>query len=209
MLILLLLTDTQCAKLCNTEECNDEAESRTVFEVGDLMALDMEIKGTLEGKEVIYYSRFYPETDKFTTLEIQDGASDIYNLESSSVTFTVNNITSPPFIIREGNNPLVPTFLSAMILLDKGTITGIGWDQTFDTNGCVGEKGNHVCLQSRPIGQESGSAFQTFLAFAGTTQRGTHCDSGQYMPSTFMKFGLGGVIDSATDFFNKVVDVFK
>ena len=88
----------------------------------------------------------------------------------------------------------------------------VGWDNSFDTNSCKYREveNDDTCYTYDLIeGECSGNSFKIFLGFFGTDSDGTPLTSAESMPSTFLKFGIGGVIDAATNFVNNVINWFN
>lgn len=153
------------------------------------------------------YSNFFPKLDKLSMLRISvsgirlDSCSlDIYSVDSE-----VKTRYSFPLTDDDSN---VVEFLSLVLYFDKGNNTAMNWDTSFDTNSCKNRKIiNKTCAVG--YNRDEYKYIKVFTASVGTDKDNTPLTSAQNLPSTFVKFGVGGVIDDATKFVNKAGDWFN
>ena len=214
---------------CNNAECNEQILSATKFKVGDRIAVDAifsgytDVGGTeppAEGEtepdtepEQEYhqkFTRFYVEVDKLAILQIQDETCEITNWKNSTLQLRVAGKTTNLWAYRPADNEdLVTEYFSAQVEMVKGEVTGVAFDTLFDQNSCKGERLPYRCATKRPISgdcPDDAKLVKVFLAFVGTDSDETPFESRQLLPSTFLKYGMRGVIDDAVDLFNNAKD---
>ncbi|KAH0795967.1 hypothetical protein GPJ56_000035 [Histomonas meleagridis] len=198
-----------CADPCTTEECNRNSLATDGIERGNRIKVTCQISD-LNGTFNLY-SRWYPAADELSLLEIPDPNCTIRNLtENATITLITESSRSIPHVLRKGDFSV--EYLSALIHLDNGNMTGIGWDTSFDSNSCKDRRveNDDTCYFSNPATAAcSGNSYKIFLGFYGSDSKGLPLTSAESMPSTFLKFGVGGVIDDAADFVKDVINWFK
>jgi hypothetical protein len=96
------------------------------------------------------------------------------------------------------------------VFLEKGKITGIQWDTNFDRDSCFAREPiipnacpSKFVVDPAKCGDEK-RKLKIFIGFVGTDGKKVPLTSAQLMPSTFQKFGVGGIVDSVTDLINLV-----
>ena len=198
---------------CNSTSCDQNVRNTQSFKIGYRIAVDAIFTG-YSGNEtnpevVKRYMRFYPEVDKLALLQFQDVNCLLTNLTNSTLQLKVGNFTTNLWAYRPLSNPdLVTEYFSAQIQMEKGIVTGIFFDDLFDENSCKGERLPYRCAVRRPTTDEctNQEMIKTFLAFIGTDSDETPFESRQLLPSTFLKYGMRGVIDDAVSLFNTASD---
>lgn len=99
-------------------------------------------------------------------------------------------------------------FLSLILFFEKGVNNAINWDTSFDINSCkLGKPINKTC--SVPFDSDKYGFIKVFAAAVGTDKDNIPLTSAQMLPSTFVKFGVGGIVDDAKKFIDKAGDWFK
>ena len=208
MLLLLSFTAIS-ARPCNTEECDSNSLATSGITRGKRIKITCKISDA--SGNVNIYSRWYPAADQISLLEIPDPDCRIKSLtESATITLSTQRSSSRPHVIRKGD--FTVEYLSALIHLEKGNMTGIGWDNSFDSNSCKDRRveNDDTCCIYNPVGDQcNGNSFKIFLGFFGTDSNGVPLTSAETMPSTFLKFGIGGVIDDATKFVKNVIHLLQ
>ena len=154
------------------------------------------------------YSTFFPKLDKLSMLRInvQEKILDDCSLDIYSVDSKVQTRYSFPLTDDDGN---VVEFLSLVLYFDKGNNTAMNWDTSFDTNSCKNRKIINKTCAVKYNSIDKYEYIKVFTASVGTDKDNTPLTSAQNLPSTFVKFGVGGVIDDATKFVNKAGDWFN
>ena len=185
-------------------DANEERQTseRTSFKIGDRIKVIVE---TMNGNSVVGYARYYPKVDEFSMLQVPgDGFA---RNENAQVRITVGDLTSRPAPVRKAG--YIAEYLSFLIYIDEGAHTGVGWDNSFDTNSCKIRDGiiNNTCGKTYSNDLENVD-IKIFLGFVGNDRDSTSFNSAQSMPSTFLRFGAGGVVDDVTDFVDDSINWF-
>ena len=108
-------------------------------------------------------------------------------------------------------------FYSVRVILDKGVINTAEYDPLFSTSSCTAEindqdapKLQYRCSKKSPIVDEyadnNTQLIRVFLAFGGTDSKSVPCESLQFLPSTFVKFGVTDAVNSIINTFNNAKD---
>ena len=216
------LSKNNVYKTCADADCDKEIRETETFKKGDRIAVTAIFTGYVsQGNETdpVYtekYMRFYPTVDDLAILQMQDENCTLTNMTNSTLQLQVGEFKTARWAYRPVNkSEYVTDFFSAQIEMKEGKVTGIYFDTVFDSNSCKGERFQYRCAKKRLVTDkcENNELVKTFLGFAGSDSNEEAFVSRQYMPSSFIKFGLRGVIDDATSLFNQakdyVVDLFK
>jgi hypothetical protein len=156
------------------------------------------------------YIRWYPKVDKLTVLEIP-GICELAQFAHSTVALNVTsgdqNWGTKEHIYRY-DAAYVTEFLATLVFLEKGRITGFQWDSNFDTASCFRREPriDYSCPSEYKVSGNCSNEtrkFKIFIAFVGSDSKKIPLSSAQLMPSTFVKFGVGGIVDSVKDLVNK------
>jgi len=205
--VLLFSTSFSLTPSCQNADCDSRIRSATSFAKGDQISITAEINGydnvTLRTK----YVRFYPKVDKTALLQIPDTQCSLLKLQNSTIRLYIGNKTTKTWNYRAPASALIPQFYSAFVSLSTGTVGAFGWDTSFDNNTCrtISNKLPYLCADSKPITDPCNSSqIKIFLAFVGTDKNKVPLESAQYMPSTFLRFGLSGIFENAEELFTKV-----
>lgn len=151
-------------------------------------------------------SSFFPKINKLSMLRIPVEHNKLKDCSISVKSVDDDKKTSYDFPLTNGDNKVVE-FLSLVLFFEKGENTALNWDTSFDTNSCkVNDPINKTCAVTL---DENYKYIKVFVASVGTDSKKTPLVSAQMLPSTFVKFGVGGVISDAADFVNKAGDWFK
>lgn len=158
------------------------------------------------------FVNFYPKVDKLSMLRVPlNQSSSNINIQGGNIIFYSNGLHTPDYPLTGSNNgkTIAVEFLSLILFFEKGNLTALNWDNSFDTNSCK-IRGN-IIQKTCAVNYEPQNYryIKVFTAFVGTDKDNTPFTSAQSLPSTFVKFGVGGIIDDATDFVNKAGDWFK
>ena len=224
LLILISAAVSKTTTVCNTADCVEETNGRTSFERGQLMKLWAKLSyfnetlGDIQPKWI----RWYITVDELMIVEVNDSTCGFVNSNESNITFfagpDIQNQdpkTTGETIYRSlDNQDYVVEYYSILIFLDKGVVTSVQFDTNFDTASCKvrNPKYDYWCPKKQTTDsckEGSGSTIKTFVGFVGTDSKKVPLTSAQSMPSTFVKFGVGGVVDDATKFFNDAINWFK
>ena len=220
LLILISAAVSKTTNVCNTLDCVTETDDRTSFERGQLMKLWATLSyndtdGVIQEK----YIRWYITVDELMIVEVNDSTCHFVDSTESNITFFAGPVkeekTTGETIYRSlDDDDYVVEYYSVLIFLDKGVVTSVQFDTNFDTGSCKirNPKYEYWCPKKQAIGTctaQSGSTIKTFVGFVGTDSKKVPLTSAQSMPSTFVKFGVGGVVDDATKFFNDAINWFK
>ena len=160
---------------------------------------------------VQYYIRFYPVVDKLAVLEIPDPDCEIRDMINSNILVQLPDDIAP---IRHKIRRDIYTveYLNLLIYLNKGNVTKVYWDNTFDVNSCRDRNivDDDTCyIKNEMNGKCAGKSIKVFVGFLGTDKDNVPLTSAEYMPSSFLKFGAGGIIDDISDFAKDVTNWFK
>ena len=218
---------------CNNAECNQQIKSATSYKIGDRIAVDAIFSGYTdvassgggsegtEGGETTpapveqeyhqKFTRFYIEVDKLAILQIQDQTCEITNWKNSTLQLRVGDHLTNLWAYRPASdtNDIVTDYFSAQIEMSKGVVSSVSFDTLFDQNSCKGERLPYRCAVKRPISGDCPAEAQlvkTFIAFVGTDNSEQPFESRQLLPSTFLKYGMRGIIDDAVSLFNNAKD---
>lgn len=159
------------------------------------------------------YVNFYPKVDKLSMLRVPLNLSSTSNINilDGNIKFYSNGLYTPDYpLTKTGkDNTIAVEFLSLILFFEKGNLTALNWDNSFDTNSC--KIRSNIIQKTCAVKYEPQNYryIKVFTAFVGTDKDNTPFTSAQSLPSTFVKFGVGGIIDDATDFVNKAGDWFK
>lgn len=168
-------------------------------------------EGEPEGPPVSYFARFYPTIDKLSVLEVPDPNCTIRDILNSQVTAAVpGNRTSARHRYRRGAH--TAEYLSLLLYLERGNVTHVLWDTTFDTGSCRDRTytDGSACYVPRAVGSDcDGRSLKVFVGFVGTDRDNVPLTSAEYMPSSFLKYGAGGVVDDISGFVKDVTYWFK
>lgn len=153
-------------------------------------------------------SSFFPKINKLSMLRIPVEYDKLEGCNISVISVDDNKKTSYDFpLTNGGGDKKVVEFLSLVLFFEKGENTALNWDTSFDTNSCkVNDPINKTCAVTL---DKNYKYIKVFVASVGTDSKKTPLVSAQMLPSTFVKFGVGGVISDAADFVNKAGDWFK
>ncbi|KAK8842573.1 hypothetical protein M9Y10_025431 [Tritrichomonas musculus] len=159
------------------------------------------------------YVNFYPKVDKLSMLRVPLNLSSNsnINIQNGKIKFYSNGLETPVYQLTSTVNgkAIAVEFLSLILFFEKGNLTALNWDNSFDTNSCKIRSNIIQKTCAVEYDQNNYRYIKVFTAFVGTDKDNTPFTSAQSLPSTFVKFGVGGVIDDATDFVNKAGDWFK
>ncbi|OHT03927.1 hypothetical protein TRFO_28705 [Tritrichomonas foetus] len=195
----------QCATFiptCRTAEEDAKISARTEFKKGERIKIYVEL---LKNNVSVGRARYYPKVDELAILQVP--SASVASNENSTVQITVKGITSKQHPLRKAD--YIVEFLSFLTYFDKGKLNGVGWDTSFDTNSCKLRDGIIDKTCGVPYNENNTQYLKVFVGYVGTDIDATPLKSAQSMPSTFVKFGVGGIIDDATKFVNKAIDWFK
>lgn len=180
----------------------------TKYKVGDRIQVTASVSS---GPKV--YVNFYPKVDKLSMLRVplNLSSSSNININSGNIKFSSNGLETPVYQLTSTVNgkTIAVEFLSLILFFEKGNLTALNWDNSFDTNSCKIRSNIIEKTCAVEYDQNNYRYIKVFTAFVGTDKDNTPFTSAQSLPSTFVKFGVGGVIDDATDFVNKAGDWFK
>ena len=206
--------------VCNSTECVQEVADRTSFVRGDMMRIwaTLNINNSL-GEPETRYIRWFVTVDDLTVVEIPDKECWLVGANESTVSFSTGS-TKEPFttgdtLYRSDENlDYVIDYYSILVFLDNGVVTKIEFDTTFDTASCKvrSPKFDYWCPKKQTMDSckaPSDITVKAFIGFVGTDSKKVPLTSAQSMPSTFVKFGVGGIIDDAVNFFNDAKDWFN
>lgn len=192
-----------------------EILDRTSYKINDRILVWARIYNSTDPSQGNQTIRFYPEVDKLTMLRIPlyDNDNKLFEIDNTSMIefHSGTSCVSPkPYQLMEivNDKKYVVDFLSVLLFFDQGKNQAIAWDNTLDTNSCKNRNSiiNRTCTVSYT---DSYKFIKVYVASVGTDSKKVSLSSAQNLPSTFLKFGVGGVVDDATDFVNKAVDWFK
>lgn len=228
LLASLCYSKAETQKDCATAEIEKEISSRTEFKRYDQIKIVANITleepsnepGDLPNETVTnnIFTRWYPKVDKLGMLEINDPKCRILNAAESSIRLYVKDNETIDIPYRYPADPssdeykYVVDFYSVLVFFDKGKVTSVAWDYSFDTNSCKVRdlnKFKYTCGREHP--RQSANCtnkIKIFLGFVGRDVDNTPMVAGSTMPSTFLKFGMGGIIDDSVALFNKAKDFF-
>jgi hypothetical protein len=156
------------------------------------------------------YIRWYPKIDKLTVLEIPN-VCEWAQFAHSTIFLNVTSgdqIWGTKELTYRYDDTYVTEFLATLVFMEKGRITGFQWDSNFDTASCFRREPriNYSCPSEYKItGNCSNDVrkFKIFIAFVGSDSKKVPLSSAQLIPSTFVKFGVGGIVDSVKDLVDK------
>lgn len=179
----------------------------TKYKVGDRIQVTASVSSGPK------YVNFYPKVDKLSMLRVPLNLSSNsnYNIQNGKINFYSNGLETPVYQLTSTVNgkTIAVEFLSLILFFEKGNLTALNWDNSFDTNSCKIRSNIIQKTCAVEYDQNNYRYIKVFTAFVGTDKDNTPFTSAQSLPSTFVKFGVGGVIDDATDFVNKAGDWFK
>lgn len=213
---------------CNNKDCDKEISDRTSFRKGiDRIAITMNFTGYRPENQSLdcsqttchlesVFTKFYPIVDQYSIFQFQDKDCKYTRYYNSTVSFMggVNNsISSASWYYRPPTNPeIVTSFFSLKIYLTTGKLTGIQFDTNYDNASCLNDLFSeglpYRCSKKLPPNydcQNNMTIVQTFVGFGGTDSKGIPLESLQLLPSTFVKFGFGGLIEKV---YNKAIDAY-
>lgn len=179
----------------------------TKYKVGDRIQVTADVSF---GQRIV---NFYPKVDKLSMLRVPLNLSSNsnINIQNGKIKFYSNGLETPVYQLTSTVNgkAIAVEFLSLILFFEKGNLTALNWDNSFDTNSCKIRSNIIQKTCAVEYDQNNYRYIKVFTAFVGTDKDNTPFTSAQSLPSTFVKFGVGGVIDDATDFVNKAGDWFK
>ena len=197
--------------VCDTKECVESATKRTSYKKGDLMKLVAKIDtfNTEEEKVDTYYARWFLETDKLAVVEIPNKNCVLTSSNETNITFSTNFGSTETINYRhEENEDYVMEFFSLLALFKNGKGTGLTFDTTFDNNACKIRNPlfKYGCAAKQTFDSEQCNkkekTIKVFVGFVGQDADEIPFVSAQEMPSSFIKFGAGGIVDDATQLVN-------
>lgn len=197
-LLALLISACVCGTYCD-EACDREASSRTSYKIGDKMKVTVNIHGA--SKSI----HFYPTVDKLSVLEVQDTGCMFTGDADNNISISIGGSNTTEVPIRSGSN--VVMFYSAIAYVTDGALQSVKWDETFDTSSCNGNVIASFC--GKKFDESSCSSFRIFLGFVGTDSKKKPFDSASLMPSTFLRFGAGDLVNDVQEIFGKFKKWFK
>ena len=205
--VTLILFSYSYTTTCNDATCDGDIRNTTSFEKNQRIAITAEFSNSYNGTNVTKYVRFYPKVDEFSVLRIPDPNCDLTNLINSSLRLFIGS-KSTTYLKHRVNN-LIPQFYTAFINLKNGLVNGIGWDTSFKANDVCGPKYlDYRCAIDVPVNCSIKTEIKIFLGFFGTDNKKNPCESVQYAPSTFIKFGVWSTVEQLIGTYHDIYNWF-
>lgn len=171
-------------------------------------------------------STFFPRVDEFSLLELAGTFERNYSF-NPNMTITLRIPSSPLLVLTpkrvfsEGvfdeeretrSDPVVVTYWTVLVLLDKGNLTEIAWDDgcsDCSSNDCV----DNSCGIKRMKGDtdrclETNCNMKVYLAWMGRDKKDSACRSVSSMPSNFSKYSFQPVQNFGNGLFDDVIYKF-
>lgn len=206
---LIVATFSDPVIVCNTQECVKSANERTSYKKGDLMKLWAQIDtyNVEQEKRNTYYARWFLETDKLSVVEIPNTNCILTDSNETYITFHTNFGSTETINYRhDENEDYIMEFLSVLTFFKNGAGTGVSYDSAFDTNAC--KIRDPLFKYGCAVKEDTctNRTIKAFVGFVGQDADEIPMTSAQEMPSSFIKFGAGGIIDDATDLVKTAYD---
>jgi hypothetical protein len=235
-MMILLIPAALSALVCTEGKCDTAltADRGTAYSRGDLLRvwaiLESWPSDDLSEAPETQYIQWFPTVDKVTVLSIPDPDCNFLSKSNSQITIATPFGNSSAHLYRADSESVIE-FLSVLIFFNEGVGTGVRFDSSFDVQACLNpfsQKFNDTCAVTSAIDceengtnceiadatarqecVEKGGEIKIFLGFVGQDLKSVPLVSAQTMPSTFLKFGVGGAVTGAVDLFNDIKDKGK
>jgi hypothetical protein len=232
MAVLLLLVYRAFSKsVCEGGKCNEAntKDGQAAYKRGDLIKVWAKIEG-LDGETdnetwTAKWIQWYVTVDKLTILTIPDINCTFLSYEHSRITIFTKFGNSEAHLYRADNDHVVE-FLSVLLYFAKGVGTGVKYDSNFDVNACLNpfkQAFTDTCAIDRKTActtsgetvtckadcGDKGNDIKIFLGFVGQDSSNVPLVSSETMPATFLKFGVGGIVNDAVGFFTDITNKGK